>query len=223
MSVHAPLHISELRLPRWLCSVLFSSHLSTELLSPDVTLALFISGVKLTTYPDHERGGHNTQKQAFHLPKCTLSNAINDDSVSLGPGCPVISGNNKDFSFSPSDHKCCVISAVSALNQVASCLFFKMKLYFFSLIAFSGALLTSRRGWKKWKRLNLWLSVSEAKKHHFQTNATIRQQLSRILLRNIHCMAITKEWSFKYKVWEPSAFSFQCVKQRIILLSQETK
>lgn len=68
--------------------------------------------------------------------------------MSLGPGCPIISGNNKDFSFSPSDHKCCVISAVSALNQVASCLFFKMKLYFFSLIAFSGALLTSRRGWK---------------------------------------------------------------------------
>lgn len=74
-----------------------------------------------------------------------LSNAMNGDSVSLGPGCSSVWGNNKDFSFSPLDHKRCVISAVSALNQVASCLFFKMKLYFFSLIAFSEALLTSRR------------------------------------------------------------------------------
>lgn len=62
--------------------------------------------------------------------KCMLSNAVNGDSVSLGPGCYSVWGNNKDFSSSPLDRKCCVISAVSALNQAASCLFFKMKLCF---------------------------------------------------------------------------------------------
>lgn len=68
-----------------------------------------------------------------------FSNAINGDSVSLGFYCPCVWGNNKDFSFSPLD---------LSVNPGCKLLILQNEALFFSLIAFSGALLTSRRGEK---------------------------------------------------------------------------
>ena len=130
MRMHAPSYIMKWRLPRWLCWFLCSSHLSTQLLSLEMTLELFMFADHINYLAKSLKWEIQCSKVSISFTKCTLSNAINGSTVSLGPASSSVWGNNKDFSFSPLDHKCWVISAISALNQVASCLFFKMKLYF---------------------------------------------------------------------------------------------